>query len=142
MKIVLANGVFDILHYGHLLHLLEARTMGDMLIVSVTEDEHVNKGPGRPINALEQRMAILRALKCVGMVISTPCAITAILRVKPDIFVKGIDYAGGDKFSEDVARACAKVGAEIRYTQTPKMSVTEDIIAKTKEIAYGHLQSS
>lgn len=109
--------------------------MGDYLIVSLTEDEHVNKGPGRPITTLANRMMMLRELRCVDSVISTPCAVTAILRVKPNIFVKGIDYAEGDKFSEDVARACAKVGAEIRYTGTPKMSVTEDIIAKTRELA-------
>ena len=135
MRIVLANGVFDILHYGHLLHLLEARGMGHYLIVSVTEDAHVNKGPGRPINGLYKRMEMLRELRCVNTVIATSCAITAILRVKPAIFVKGIDYAGGDRFTEDVARACKQVGAEIRYTQTPKMSVTEDIIAKTMELA-------
>ena len=135
MKIVLANGVFDILHYGHLLHLREARAMGDYLIVSVTEDEHVNKGPGRPINTLSDRMEMLREWRCVGSVIATYGAVSAIFRVKPDIFVKGIDYAGGDKFTEDVLRACAKVGAEIRYTSTPKMSVTEDIIAKTRALA-------
>lgn len=135
MKIVLANGVFDVLHHGHLLHLREAKKMGDYLIVSVTTDEHVNKGPGRPINTLYRRMEMLQELRCVDAVIFTNCAVTSILRLRPDIFVKGIDYAGGDKFSEDVARACAKVGAEIRYTQTPKMSVTADIIAKTRELA-------
>ena len=109
--------------------------MGDYLIVSVTEDAHVNKGPGRPINTLAKRMDMLCEWRCVNTVIATSCAVTAIMRVKPNVFVKGIDYAGGDKFSEDVARACAKVGAEIRYTSTPKMSVTEDIIAKTRALA-------
>lgn len=133
MRIVLANGVFDLLHAGHVRHLREARAMGDLLIVSLTLDENVNKGPGRPLNTWEDRALLLKELRCVGAVIPTHNAVDAIRRIKPSIFVKGIDYVGG-KFSEGVIEACLEVGAEIRYTTTPKMSAT-DLINRTKEIA-------
>ena len=125
MRVVLANGCFDEVHVGHLEHLKAAKAMGDCLIVSLTGDEFVNKGPGRPINKWNVRAAMLREWRCVDSVIETDSACSAIRRVKPAYFVKGIDYAGGDRFSEDVAAACKAVGAEIRYTTTPKTSVTD-----------------
>jgi rfaE bifunctional protein nucleotidyltransferase chain/domain len=130
--VVLANGVFDILHAGHVRHLEEARSFGTHLIVSLTTDEHVNKGPGRPLNTWKDRREVLEALRCVDEVIPTVSACDAIRRVAPDIFVKGIDYAGG-KFSEDVFAACGKAGASIRYTTSPKMSAT-DIIMRTRAL--------
>lgn len=134
MRIVLANGCFDVLHAGHVLHLREARAMGDFLIVSLTLDENVNKGPGRPVNVWADRYECLRELRCVGSVIPTASAVDAIRRVKPAIFCKGIDYAGGDRFSEGVVQACLDVHAELRFTTSPKMSATE-IINRTRELA-------
>lgn len=122
MRVVLANGCFDVLHVGHVRHLQEARDMGEWLIVSLTLDEHVNKGPGRPINTWADRALVLRGLRCVSAVIPTANAVNAIRTVKPAIFVKGIDYAGGDRFTEDVQRACLEVGAKLHYTTTPKQS--------------------
>ena len=127
MKIVLCNGCFDVLHAGHVAHLKQARSMGDRLIVSLTLDHAVNKGPGRPVNHWGDRAMALRELRCVDGVVPTESAAYAIRRVRPDIFVKGIDYAGGDKFTEDIEAACKAVGAELRYTDTPKMSATEII---------------
>lgn len=127
MKIVLVNGCFDVLHAGHVAHLKQARAMGDRLIVSLTLDHAVNKGPGRPVNHWGDRAATLRELRSVDGIVPTENAVYAILRVRPDIFVKGIDYAAGDKFTEDIAAACKEVGAELRYTDTPKMSATEII---------------
>jgi rfaE bifunctional protein nucleotidyltransferase chain/domain len=128
--IVLANGVFDVLHVGHVEHLEEARKMGTRLIVSLTADESVNKGPGRPLYKWADRASVLRALRCVSEVIQTYSAVQAIRRVQPDIFCKGIDYAGMDRFTEDVVAACREVGAAIRFTSAPKQSVTE-IIKRT-----------
>lgn len=125
--IILANGCFDILHLGHVQHLKQARAMGVKLIVSLTVDEHVNKGPNRPINKWEARAEVLRELRCVDGVIPTDSAVTAILYVQPDIFVKGIDYSGGDCFTEDVVQACERVGAKLVFTSTPKQSATEII---------------
>lgn len=124
---VLANGCFDILHAGHLAHLKEARAMGDFLIVSLTVDSHVNKGPRRPIYTWEDRAALLRELRCVDQVERSKNAVDAILAWRPDIFVKGIDYAGGGAWTEDILAACKEVGAAIRFTSSPKMSASETI---------------
>lgn len=123
MKVVLANGCFDILHPGHVDHLRQARSMGDVLIVSLTSDDHVNK-PGRPIHTWEDRAKVLRELRSVSMVVRTDTAVDAILKIKPDIFVKGIDYANG-VFTEDIQGACKKTGTFLCFTNTPKRSVTE-----------------
>lgn len=127
MKVVLANGCFDILHAGHVEHLQEARTFGDRLLVSLTVDHAVNKGPGRPVNAWFERAQVLRELRCVDGIIPTESAVEAILRIRPAVFVKGIDYAGGDKFTEDIDAACKEVGAVIRYTSARKRSATQII---------------
>lgn len=126
MIIVLCHGVFDILHVGHVRHLEQARTFGNYLVVSVTDDPFVNKGPGRPINPLEDRMQCLRALRCVDLVISSrfPSALDNIGKIRPAYYCKGIDYA--DKGLRDAEMAaCLLVGAEVRFTTTPKTSVTE-----------------
>lgn len=125
MKLVLANGCFDLLHAGHVSHLKAARSMGDVLIVSLTLDADVNK-PGRPIYPWEERAQILRELRCVDFVVPSSHAIDAILNVRPDIFVKGIDYKDF-RFDDGVYEACRKVGAVIRFTTTPKMSTTDTL---------------
>ncbi len=95
-KIVFTNGVFDILHAGHVAYLTEAKSLGDYLIVALNTDSSVSrlKGPSRPINTLEDRMAVMAALRCVDCVVSfaedTPERIIA--EIKPDIHVKGGDY--------------------------------------------------
>jgi len=96
-KLVFTNGVFDILHAGHVRYLEHARTLGDMLMVGMNTDASVrrlNKGPNRPINTLVDRIEVLEALRCVDGVVAfdedTPEALIAILR--PDIHVKGGDY--------------------------------------------------
>lgn len=127
MKIVLANGVFDLLHVGHLQHLEEARAMGDCLIVSLTVDDHVNKGPGRPIYTWDERAKLLRGLRCVHGVIPSKSSLDAIYRIRPAIFVKGIDYKSGWSWTEEVEKACKEVGAQLRFTSTPKYSATDTI---------------
>lgn len=94
--IVFTNGVFDILHAGHVDYLEKARSLGDYLVVALNTDETVRrlKGEARPINALEDRLRVLGALRCVDCAVSfseqTPEAV--IERIKPDIHVKGGDY--------------------------------------------------
>lgn len=104
-RIVMTNGCFDLLHSGHVQYLQHARTLGDRLIVAVNDDDSVRrlKGPGRPINRLRQRMAVLAALSAVDWVteFSEDTPERLIKAVKPDILVKGGDYqpsqiAGGD----------------------------------------------
>jgi D-beta-D-heptose 7-phosphate kinase/D-beta-D-heptose 1-phosphate adenosyltransferase len=95
--IVFTNGVFDLLHVGHLRYLQHARALGDALIVGLNSDESVRqvKGPGRPITPEGERAEILEALACVdGVVIfgeATPHDLIAAL--KPDVLVKGADWA-------------------------------------------------
>ncbi len=94
MKVVLAHGCFDVFHFGHLAHLQFAKMQGEILIVSVTEDEYVNKGPNRPAFPLSKRMAVLRALAIVDNVIPSKNPFEAISKVKPNIYVKGKEYRG------------------------------------------------
>ncbi|HTI17075.1 MAG TPA: D-glycero-beta-D-manno-heptose 1-phosphate adenylyltransferase [Trinickia sp.] len=95
--VVFTNGVFDILHRGHVTYLAQARALGACLIVGVNSDTSVRmlgKGDDRPINCDEDRMALLAALECVDWVVrfeeKTPVDLIAALR--PDILVKGGDY--------------------------------------------------
>ncbi|MEN9461351.1 MAG: hypothetical protein RIS84_1371 [Pseudomonadota bacterium] len=95
-KVVMTNGCFDILHAGHVQYLTQARQLGDRLIVAVNDDASVRrlKGSSRPVNSVENRMAVLKALSCVDWVIpfgeDTPEAL--ICQLLPDILVKGGDY--------------------------------------------------
>ena len=95
-KIVFTNGVFDLLHVGHIRYLNEAKNLGNILVVGLNSDSSVEKikGPSRPINKLEDRALVLMALKSVDYVISfddeTP--LNLIKKVMPDILVKGGDY--------------------------------------------------
>lgn len=100
-RLVFTNGVFDILHAGHVTYLEKARSLGEMLIVGVNSDASVRqlgKGPNRPVNPEQDRLTVLEALRCVdGAVIfeeSTPEAIIAELQ--PEIHVKGGDYRAED----------------------------------------------
>ncbi|TDG15852.1 bifunctional D-glycero-beta-D-manno-heptose-7-phosphate kinase/D-glycero-beta-D-manno-heptose 1-phosphate adenylyltransferase HldE [Seongchinamella unica] len=100
-KVVFTNGCFDIIHAGHVTYLDEARRQGDRLIVGVNSDESVRrlKGKGRPINPEERRMAVLAGLEAVDWVVSfaddTPR--TLLEALKPDVLVKGGDYAGKEE---------------------------------------------
>lgn len=121
-KIVLANGCFDPFHYGHLLHLQAARSMGDRLVVSVTKNVHVNKGPDRPVFDEQERAAVLRELRCVDEVILSINALDALRKVKPDIFVKGDEYDGLIQ-ARDMAY-CLMHGIKIAYTHERRYSST------------------
>ena len=95
---VFTNGVFDVLHRGHVTYLAEARALGDSLIVALNSDTSVKrlgKGDDRPINTLEDRMAVIAALECVSLVTwfeeDTP--LQRILEAHPDVLVKGGDWA-------------------------------------------------
>ncbi|MCG3171780.1 MAG: Bifunctional protein HldE [Pseudomonadales bacterium] len=95
-RIVMTNGCFDLLHAGHVAYLAAARALGDRLVVAVNGDASVTrlKGPGRPVNALERRMAVLAGLQSVDWVVGfgedTPERLLA--RLRPEVLVKGGDY--------------------------------------------------
>ena len=123
--VVLANGCWDVFHYGHLLHLRAASMLGDYLVVSVTANEYVNKGPDRPIFNEKQRMAIISELRCVDEVMVAKDALDALVKTKPDVFVKGSEYRGKLR-AEDVAY-CKKHGIAIAFTDEETFS-SSDII--------------
>jgi rfaE bifunctional protein nucleotidyltransferase chain/domain len=95
LKIVHCHGVFDLVHPGHLVHFREARKNGDLLVVTITPDRWVNKGPGRPLFTEKLRLDSLAALEMIDYVAlnESPTAVEVIKRIKPDFYVKGGDYA-------------------------------------------------
>ena len=93
-KIILAHGTFDFFHYGHLRHLLESKKQADILVVSITADNFVRKGPGRPVYSQKQRAEIINSLDFVDYVaiINSVSGIEVIKSLKPNLYSKGIEY--------------------------------------------------
>ena len=123
MKLVLANGVFELCHWGHRQHLKAARKMGDLLYVSITDDAHVNKGEGRPVFNQFQRAEMIRDLEYVHGVMIVESALQALQAFRPDIFVKGKEYKG--KISQEDEEYCKEHGIEIAFTDEPVYSSTQ-----------------
>lgn len=118
-RAVLCHGCFDLLHPGHLRHLLWARSRGDLLIVTVTADRFIAKGPGRPAIPEADRALMLAALECVDGVSVAPEAtgVESILEVRPRVYVKGAEYAGlTDPRVVEEKRAVERVGGVIEFS--------------------------
>ena len=128
---VLANGVFDILHYGHVLYLEAAAKLGDRLIVAVTRDAFVNKGPGRPTNGERHRLAVIKAIRYVDEAFLCDDSLDALELTHPNIFVKGFDYMG--KIEKRHSDYCKANGITIRFTTTPIFSATKIINDRLRE---------
>lgn len=96
LKVALANGVFDLLHVGHVRYLEAARLLADRLVVAVNSDASTRayKGPGRPVIPEGERAELLRALRCTDLVLifEEPDVRAVIRALKPDVHVKGTDY--------------------------------------------------
>lgn len=107
--VVFTNGVFDLLHPGHVRYLQQARALGDALIVAINSDRSVraNKGPERPVNPERERAEVLGALDCVDAVTvfdeDTPQAV--ITEIQPDILVKGADWGADQIVGREVVEA-------------------------------------
>jgi len=105
-SVVFTNGVFDILHAGHVMYLEQARALGDLLVVGLNSDASVSrlKGPERPINTVTDRARVLAALRCVDHVVifedDTP--IRVIEELLPTVLVKGGDYTRDTVVGADV----------------------------------------
>lgn len=93
-KIVLCHGVFDVVHYGHIQHFKSAKKLGDILIVSITKDQFIKKGIGRPIFTEIQRLKYLSELEIIDYlyICQTDSAADSIKIIKPNYYVKGPDY--------------------------------------------------
>jgi len=125
-RVVFTNGVFDLLHPGHVRYLQDARTLGDLLIVGVNADASVrrNKGAGRPINNEGERAEIVAALACVDAVVIFPEDTPAeIIRLaQPDVLVKGADWPADQIVGRDTVEA--RGGRVVRIPVEPGYSTT------------------
>jgi D-beta-D-heptose 7-phosphate kinase/D-beta-D-heptose 1-phosphate adenosyltransferase len=131
--VVFTNGVFDLLHPGHVRYLNEARRLGDALIVAVNSDRSVraNKGDTRPINRAEERAEVLLALGSVdGVAIfdeDTPLAV--ITRIQPDILVKGADWGADNIVGREVVEGR---GGRVVRLELAKGFSTTSLIGKMR----------
>jgi len=125
-SVVFTNGVFDLLHPGHVRYLQHARSLGDALIVGVNSDRsvRVNKGENRPLTPDAERVEILEALACVdGVVVfdeDTPHELIAA--IQPDVLVKGADWAENAIVGRDIVEA--RGGRVVRVPVEPGHSTT------------------
>ncbi len=132
--VVFTNGVFDILHAGHVDYLEKARTLGDYLVVALNTDETVRrlKGETRPVNTLEDRLRVISALRCVDCAVpfgeQTPEEIISL--IKPDIHVKGGDYTE-DSLPE--AKIVRSYGGRVVIMPTLEGRSTTSIIERSQK---------
>jgi D-glycero-beta-D-manno-heptose 1-phosphate adenylyltransferase len=125
-RVVFTNGVFDLLHPGHVRYLRQARTLGDALVVGVNTDRSVRviKGESRPVTPESERAEILAALACVDVVVlfdeETPYEL--IRTIQPDVLVKGADWSEASMIGRDIVEArggrVVRVPFEVGYSTT------------------------
>jgi rfaE bifunctional protein nucleotidyltransferase chain/domain len=134
-KVVLTNGVFDLLHTGHLFYLQQARALGDALFIALNSDASVKalKGPLRPVMNEEQRAYALAALTCIdGIVIFREPRLTAeIQALRPDVYCKAGDYTL-EKLNPQERAALEAVGAQIKFMPFLPGFSTTNLIAKIR----------
>jgi len=134
-KIVFTNGIFDILHRGHVEYLSKAKSFGDILIVGLNTDASVRriKGRRRPIQRQHERAAILLALKAVDFVVffgeDTPEKL--IRQIRPEVLVKGADYKISEIVGGDFVRS---YGGTVKRVKLTRGRSTSDIIAKIDKL--------
>lgn len=130
--VVFTNGVFDLLHPGHVRYLTKARSFGDALIVGVNSDRSVraNKGPERPINRAEERVEILLSLSCVdaAAIFDEDTPLSIITQIQPDVLVKGADWGPNNIVGRNVVEA--RGGRVVRVNLAEGFSTT-NLIKKT-----------
>lgn len=133
-RVVFTNGVFDLLHPGHVRYLQHARRLGDVLIVGLNADSSVrrNRGPGRPITPELERAELLAALDCVDAVVifeqDTPADIVKL--VQPDILVKGADWPADQIVGRDTVEAR---GGKVVLVPTEEGHSTTAIVDRIRE---------
>ena len=129
--IVHCHGVFDLLHPGHIRHFKEAKKQGTKLVVSLTPDRFVNKGPGRPVFDESLRAETLACLNCVDYVIlnDSPDAVSCIHKIKPNVYVKGKEYTS----YKDVT---GKITEEVQAVKEARGTVyyTDDIVFSSSSL--------
>lgn len=128
-RVVFTNGVFDLLHVGHVRYLQEARALGDVLVVGLNSDASTRaiKGERRPLTPQQERAELLLALKCVDAVVifDEPTADAVLGQLRPDVYVKGGDYA---QEGPPEAPTVRRYGGDVRTLQLVEGRSTTDVI--------------
>ncbi|HUQ72893.1 MAG TPA: PfkB family carbohydrate kinase [Planctomycetaceae bacterium] len=134
--VVHCHGVFDPLHVGHIRHFKDARRFGDVVVVTVTPDRFVNKGPHRPVFTESLRAEAIAALSAVDYVgvNEWPTAVETIQRLKPNVFVKGSEFRGGKDLTGAIAVEAAAVNAV-----GGRMEFTDEIVFSASNLVNRHL---
>ncbi|HEY3397401.1 MAG TPA: adenylyltransferase/cytidyltransferase family protein [Armatimonadota bacterium] len=134
-RVVMTNGCFDLLHPGHIVHLQQARDLGDALIVAINSDRSVRKlkGPGRPVYEEMQRALALSALECVDVVTVfdevSPLEIMQLLA--PDVYVKGGDYTL-ETLNQEERHVLESAGCEIHILPQVENFSTTNLIRRVQ----------
>ena len=139
MIIGLCHGVFDVLHYGHIRHLRAARAMCDELVVSLTADQFVNKGPNKPVFTLEHRIEVMSAIVHVSRVIAShhPNGIQSLETVKPNKYFKDVEYRDSTHPGFLIEKAfCQQNGIELIFTEEAGYS-SSAAIRRMRDVANG-----
>mgnify|MGYP001209815422 CR=1 FL=1 len=138
-RIIHCHGVFDLLHIGHIKHFSEAKKKGDILIVTLTSDEFVNKGPNRPAFKISHRLESISSLEDVDYVAENkwPTAEKTIQIIKPDIYFKGPDYKENEKdvtgnIKKEIS-SLKKYGGKIEYSKSISFS-SSNLINKYSDL--------
>lgn len=143
LRVVLTNGVFDLLHAGHVSYLERARELGDRLVVALNSDASTRaiKGPLRPIVPQADRAAVLLALRAVDAltIFDEPTAETVVTAVRPEVYVKGGDYAAGTGGEPDLdrlpeARVVMGYGGQVTLLPYEPGRSTSELIRRIREL--------
>jgi rfaE bifunctional protein nucleotidyltransferase chain/domain len=133
-SVAMANGIFDIIHVGHLRYLEEAATLADFLVVAVNDDSSARalKGPDRPIVPQDERAELVAGLRCVTLVtLFGEATVEPLLRaLVPAVHCKGTDYTQDTVPERETAR---ELGIRVAITGDPKTHATRDLIRRIRE---------
>ena len=134
-RLVLTNGCFDLLHPGHMVHLQQARDLGDALFVALNSDRSVRelKGPDRPVYQETQRALALSALQCVDVIVvfDDRSPLGVIEQLRPEVYVKGGDYTL-DTINQEERRLLESFGAEIHILPQIEDFSTSSVIQRIR----------
>lgn len=129
-KVVLCHGCFDLMHPGHIKYFQAARNMGDILVVTLTPDIYIDKGPGRPVFNQDLRAESIAALECVDYVAVNkwPTAEETLRLLRPDIYVKGQEFENLEDKTGKIQKeyeVLKEIGAQMRFTHEIVFSSTK-----------------